>query len=419
MDVWLVKTGESLPIDRGQRLFRMGMLAQSLVERGHSVVWWTSTFDHINKVQRATEDCVHLIEAAYEIRMLRSPGYSKNTSLARIADHLVLARRFREAVHRLGAKPDLIVCSYPTIGLAVESCDYGSLERVPVVIDIRDLWPDTFISACPACLRGVASAFLSFVKRRVRRSLRQATAIVGVTPDYVSWGVETAGRQRTPLDKDFPLVYTAEDPDPEEQVRAFEYWREQRIEPDGELIACFFGTIGRHFDFETVVKAATILDAAQTPVRFVICGDGDDLAEIRKKAAHCSNIIFPGWVGRNEIWALLRLSSFALAPYMNTNTMARNIPNKIWEYLSAALPVITSLGGEVSRLLLENDAGFWYQNGDAKALADTVATLAHDAGLRLKMSENAKRVFSMLPSPEQVYRGFAEHLERTVAISKS
>ncbi len=50
MHVWLMTVGEPLPVLSGNsRLWRTGMVAQELVRRGHSVVWWTSRVDHFRK----------------------------------------------------------------------------------------------------------------------------------------------------------------------------------------------------------------------------------------------------------------------------------------------------------------------------------------------------------------------------------
>lgn len=50
MNIWLVTIGEPLPIDEGNyRLLRVGILANLLVKKNHNVIWWTSTFNHIEK----------------------------------------------------------------------------------------------------------------------------------------------------------------------------------------------------------------------------------------------------------------------------------------------------------------------------------------------------------------------------------
>ena len=41
-----------------------------------------------------------------------------------------------------------------------------------------------------------------------------------------------------------------------------------------------------------------------------------------------------------------------------------NAPNKFGEYLSASLPILVSVSGIMSELLLENDCGYEYKSSD-------------------------------------------------------
>lgn len=49
MNIWLIKVGEVLPLESDSRKMRTVLLAESLVERRHDVLWWTSAFDHFKK----------------------------------------------------------------------------------------------------------------------------------------------------------------------------------------------------------------------------------------------------------------------------------------------------------------------------------------------------------------------------------
>lgn len=48
MHIWFVQRWELTPVDKdqNQRLFRTGSMTNSALEKNHSIVWWTSTFDH-------------------------------------------------------------------------------------------------------------------------------------------------------------------------------------------------------------------------------------------------------------------------------------------------------------------------------------------------------------------------------------
>ena len=161
MNCWLITVGEPLPVvDPGNpRLLRTGALARTLVQGGHRVLWWTSTFDHYRKVQRAPEDRSFDWEGG-TVRMLRSVGYRANVSVRRFIEHAGVARKFaREAAAM--ERPDVILASLPTIELAREAVAYGRAHGVPVLLDLRDLWPDLLIDVLPPRLRWLSRLVLA------------------------------------------------------------------------------------------------------------------------------------------------------------------------------------------------------------------------------------------------------------------
>ena len=216
MRIWLTTVGEPLPSDPGnERLLRTGILAELLVRQGWEVVWWTSTFNHQQKKQRCTSDATARLGDRYVIRMLFSPGYRKNVSVARIRSHRVCADNFTKAAVN-ERPPDVILCSYPTLELSLACVKYGRKNCVPVVLDIRDLWPDLLLNVAPRWGRSLARAALAPMFREARAACRGAKAICGVTSPMVDFGLRHANRRRTPLDRDFSFGYPAKPPRPED-----------------------------------------------------------------------------------------------------------------------------------------------------------------------------------------------------------
>src|SRR5207247_1738128 len=123
MHVWLVTVGEPLPTDgANDRLLRAGILADLLHRRGHTVVWWTSTFDHVRKRHRFDADTIRDLEPGYRLVLLHGTGYTKNVSLRRIADHRATARAFTRLAEAQD-RPDVILCSLPTLELSAAATD--------------------------------------------------------------------------------------------------------------------------------------------------------------------------------------------------------------------------------------------------------------------------------------------------------
>ena len=273
MKVWLFTVGEPLPIDQGeQRLLRTGHLAHTLAARGHSVVWWTSAFDHVRKSFRSESDQDISLATGLELRLVRGLGYGKNISAKRIWDHLILARRIKARLHSDPSPPEVMVASLPTPEIASVVASFGKKRGIPTVVDVRDLWPDVLETAFPEYLRLLARPLLSPFRALTRQACADATAISGHAPAFVEWGLRHAGRARRPMDRDFPHGYFADPPAPPVQQAAFDYWKELGLN-ENQFIVCYFGAVGHQFDLDTVFDAVGEL-SARKEVRFVLCGDG-------------------------------------------------------------------------------------------------------------------------------------------------
>jgi len=416
MQVWLATVGEPLPIDGPEtRLYRTGIIADLLARQGHQVVWWTSTFHHWRKQHRFPGYTRLRMDNGVDIRLLHGCGYKRNISIRRIVDHMMIARKFSRMAEA-EPRPDVILCSLPTLEFAVATTRYGQRHRVPVVMDVRDLWPDLFVAFAPSWARSLTKIALAPMRAQVRRGCRSAFAITGNSPEFVAWGLRHAGRLAGRFDQHFPFGYITNSPREVERVQAMAFWHEfGLVSGIDEFVVAFFGTMNSQFDLETVVDAALMLAAEGRAVRFVLCGTGEQVGVLRARARGSRAIVFPGWVGKAQIYTLMEMAQVGLAPYQNHVGFVGNLPNKPIEYLSAGLPVVSTLQGYLSKFLDEHECGITCANGDATALAQTLAALADDRA-RLKMlSENARRVFTERFEAEKVYGGMIDYLVEITA----
>jgi len=413
MRIWLVTIGEPVPVSGGSndRLHRTGQFARLLSERGHEVVWWTSTFDHFRKKHWFDKDTTVQLGDRLQARLLHGCGYRSNVSLARFRDHAQIAAIYARLARAKANPPQVIVAALPTIELCLESVRYGRARGIPVVLDMRDMWPDIFVDAAPRPARPLARCLLWPLFRRAQAACAGSTAIIGITDEFVEWGLQRGKRERSPLDRAFPMAYVASPPTPERIRQAEEKWDQRGVGAGGPLMnAAFVGTLGRQLDLETVIRAARKLDGA--PIRFILCGAGDRLDSFKQLAAGLGNVMFPGWVDAAEIHVLLRRSSVGLDPLPDRYDFLATVNNKAIEYLSAGLPVVSSPNrGVLADLLARERCGLSYDRGDWNALADLLLALqGHPETLR-SMSAKALSLFHDRFTAEKVYGQMAEYLE--------
>jgi glycosyltransferase involved in cell wall biosynthesis len=403
MRIWLINSAEPTALEEDRfRLRRMGLLAQMASDTGHNVTWWNSTFLHATKSQRFGSDRTIEFKPNYRLHFLHAPAYSRNVSLARVRNHVLLGRAFARAA-RQEVKPDIILCSLPTLELCDEAVRYGRENCVPTVLDVRDLWPDAMLDLVPRWARAAGRLSLAPYFRMARRACAGATAICGNTDEFVSWGLTCGQRQKSPLDRSFPFGYSRLTLSADDEVEAMHYWHTHGVAVDPGLpIVCFFGSLNHQFDLDTVLEAARRIQVVR-PVQFVLCGEGEKAATYRQLAGQLDNVILPGWVNARQIWWLMARSSFGLAPYGGNASFLGSLSNKPIEYLAGGLPILCSLScGPLYELVMSERCGIAY-HGSADQLSGAIlntlsAPLEHAA-----LAANARRVFAQRFHAANVY----------------
>jgi glycosyltransferase involved in cell wall biosynthesis len=418
MNVWLVTIGEPLPHPgtKNPRLLRTGILAGMLADHGHRVVWWTSTYDHSHKKSIAEDGSSIRGRGDVEIRLFSGYPYKKNVSISRVKNHVQVANKIATAFQLDAHSPDIIVCSYPILELCTASLDYARPRGIPVIIDVRDLWPDIFMDHVPIPFRFFLKFALRPMLRTSHRIFREATSITGITEDFVTWALQRGQRQKSSWDLAFPMGYSSIPPSPENLARADQFWNEQGLSENHEkTIACFIGTIGKQFDLSTVIAAFQILNQRTDRLKLVLAGTGEHLATFVHQARHFPNIIFPGWIDSAQIYSLLRRSSFGIDPLPDRFDFRLTINNKAIEYLSAGLVLLTSPDrGTLHELITKENCGLSYPPGGAQALAGAIESLISDGKRKKTMADNASSLFQRMFAAERVYDGMITHMENLV-----
>lgn len=410
MRIWLVQTGEQIPADgQDSRYLRTVNLAIELSQRGHEVVYITSSFNHQLKVQRNNSNVP--IKHSENLTFVQVFGrhYGMNVSISRIMSHRDNARNF-SALAPTMPPPDFVLCGYPPIELA-DSCVRFAKERgIPVAVDCRDLWPEIIHDRIPRLLKPVAWPITRSWDAAQKRVFRDADFITGITDDFVDWAVGIGGRKRTIRDRAFHLTVSPEKVARSQLDKANEYWDEVLGDSAGKLIGCYVGGLSSRLDLQTALRGLDLIgETEKSRIRVVFCGRGDLADEIALRAKRNTAIVAGGWRSGPELRALMDRSHFGLLAYPNTRDYLMSFPNKVGEFLSAGLPIMTGLNGLTGNLLGQNRVKIAYQEGSPESFAQTLSALRFDdfSMLRALAEELGEAKFA----PARTYSNFADWIE--------
>ena len=156
------------------------------------------------------------------------------------------------------------------------------------------------------------------------------------------------------------------------------------VNPKSKIVnrVFFLGSFRAWHGVIDFVQAAVLLLEQGRDVQFVLVGDGPQLAAAEAAAqAWPGRFSFTGAVAYDDVPALLAGATVAVAPFNTVPHPALRSagffwsPLKIYEYMAAGLPVVTTDIPPLNQIIRNNHEGLLYPEGDVAALAAAIGGL--------------------------------------------
>lgn len=308
------------------------------------------------------------------------------------------------AIPRL-PRADVVITTSPQFFNGLAGYFVGRLKRIPWVLEIRDLWPESIFTV-GAVRNQTIIRFLSWLERF---AYRKADHIVPNTDAFrrymigkgVPEGKITVVKNGADLER-----YVPADRDPA-------LARELGLE--GKFVAAYFGTHGMAHHLETVLEAAERL-RGEPDVMLLLVGDGAERARLlgRREAMGLTNVLMLGQQAKERMPALWAAADVSLVLLKRSDLFKTVIPSKVFEAMAMERPLILGVEGEAKELIEEAGAGICIQPESAGGLAEAVRTLAGNPELRVTLGQRGRRFVTEHYSRAVMAKRFEETLSRVV-----
>ena len=140
----------------------------------------------------------------------------------------------------------------------------------------------------------------------------------------------------------------------------------------------YVGGINYHRGIQYVIDAISILKARNINIYFDLVGDGRYLAEIKKRIVekHVEGlVIVHGFKKYTQIPEVYENANLAVIPHIKSGHTDNTIPHKIFQYLYAEIPILTSNCDPLERIVNETHSGISYHYDNAEELAEIMEKL--------------------------------------------
>ncbi len=266
----------------------------------------------------------------------------------------------------LSKRPDLVFVYHPPLSTGLAGLCHRWVKRVPFVLDIQDMWPES-LSATGVVRNG---AVLSGIEAVAGFLYKRAAAVTVISPGF----------KRLLVGKGVP----------EDKVSVIHNWVDDAlfrpVEPDpalaseigmaGRFNVLYAGNMGPAQDLANVLDAAALLRDLPE-LQFVFVGDGVERDGLVSKAKELSleNVRFLPRVPVERIQGLSALAGAVLVHLADRPLFDVTIPGKTQTSLASGRPIVAAVAGDAAGLVRQAGAGLIAKPGDPNDLAARIREL--------------------------------------------
>ena len=412
MNIWLIYPYGSIP-GEGKRPDRASMIAEALISDGHNVTWWASSFDHTSKAFRSKDWKDIIVSDNFTIRLVPTTEYKQNISYKRILHEKKYSEQIYFHANR-SISPDLIILSEPALFRSKPIVKLVEETNCFLLLDMLDQWPELFNIILPKHLKFLGKFIFKPLYDRRKKLFQRAHGVITVSRSYmrvvqsiipslpveyteiVYFGTDVA-KQRAEMNKSAIL------PSPLHNI----------IKNKGELWAIYASTLGSNYDLETLLEAAKLLENRKINIKILIAGTGplQDYVASFIDENNLKQVVYIGNPNSETLSAIFSFCDIGLSMYLKDSTVT--MPIKAFHYFAAGLPIINSLEGDLSSLLLKHNAGLKYQAEDSQSLVNALVSLASDRKKREIMAKNSYELATEFDEKNQ-YKKVVKVIEKVV-----
>ncbi len=279
-------------------------------------------------------------------------------------------------------RPDVVAATSPQFFCAVGACLVAALRRLPLVLEISDLWPDSIV-AVGAMKRGYALRALEKIELWMyRRAARIVTLTHAFQQNLAGRGID-AGKIEVVMNG---VELSSYAPGEREQELAAKWGIEEQ-----HFVAGYIGTHGMAHGLENVLQAAAL--ESDPNLRFLFVGAGAEREGLVAQAQQMglSNVIFVPAQAKEAMPSYWSLCDVALVHLKDAALFATVIPSKIFEAMGMGLPIVLAAPrGEASELIAKTEAGIWVLPGRPRQLREALQLLHHNPDLYRRLAAGSR-----------------------------
>lgn len=342
MNIWIVNH-YAIPPSMGG-LVRHYYFSKYLQKKGHAVKIFTSSKIHNTDINMIKDKSLYReeMEDGVEYTFVRSRDY-KGNGMDRVINMMDLPFKTWKTmkVFYKKQKPDVIYTSSPDLFVAFFALKFGRKYNIPVVVEVRDLWPESIVEYIGMSKLNPVIRILYILEKWIYKKCDQLIFTMPGGKDYI---IDKKWDRKIDLNK---VNYVNNGVDLEEFYNEQNNKISDKDLDNDQFKVIYVGSIRKANNIQLLVEVAEQLKRKnENDIKILIYGDG---TEKQKLSEYCvehnlTNIVFKGRVEKKCIPYILSKSNLNLLNYQQSNTWKYGgSQNKQFEYLASGRPICSNV----------------------------------------------------------------------------
>ena len=353
-------------------------IARVLANQGNTITIIASPISYLTGEKTPMEDISNDFPRISIYRTYTYPALHKSFFHRAISFFSFMVSSFFRAIRTKNV--DLVWATSPPIFQAFTAWLIARMKRVPLLFEVRDLWP-----AFAIAVGVLKSTFLIRLSLWLEKFLyKNADAIVVNSPGYIDHIKQKGGENINiiPNGSDIALF------SPLPNGKSFR--KEHNL--SNQFIVMYCGAHGISNDLEVILRAAQIMKQEKEIV-FIFTGDGKEKPNLVSFAKNneLENVVFIDPLPKNKLKNALASADVCIAILKPLDLYKTTYPNKVFDYMAAGKPIVLMIDGEIRKIVENANCGIFCEPGNPTALVSTILDLRQNKSLLTKMGTNGKK----------------------------
>ena len=289
---------------------------------------------------------------------------ANNGFMKRIIDYVSYA--ITSFLFGLFVKTDLIIATSPQFFTAISGRMLSLFKRIPWVMEVRDLWPDSI--AAVGSMNKNSKAF-KILKKIENHLYKTSSKIIVVTDSFKNYLINEHNilPEKIGVFKNGIIINNLNKPKLNDVIAL-----KESLGLENKIVISYIGTHGLAHGLKFILDS--ISKISNQNLHFLFIGDGAEKQKLIKysKTLDSKNFTFLKSVTKSEIPLYIDISDYSLVNLKKSDDFKNVIPSKIFENIAMYKPILLGVEGESKKLINDYRVGVCFEPENEKSFLNAL-----------------------------------------------